>query len=100
RRWTNPAIREAMVDYFRLQRAKEEIARLNIEVRRLRTWIDDEDLHYQHVVKALQTSDPNLAAEVESQGVVRAKFNAWHRHVLQAIENLAGFSGVHGRGSR
>ncbi|KDQ07849.1 hypothetical protein BOTBODRAFT_98234, partial [Botryobasidium botryosum FD-172 SS1] len=67
RRWTNPAIREAMVDYFRLQRAKEEIIRLNIEARRLRTWVDDEDSHYRKVIDSLQASNPLLAAEIKVQ---------------------------------
>ncbi|KAJ7784074.1 hypothetical protein B0H14DRAFT_3095688 [Mycena olivaceomarginata] len=39
RPWTRPAYRLAMDSYFKLCRAREEIQRLNIEIRRVVTWI-------------------------------------------------------------
>ncbi|KAJ7640652.1 hypothetical protein B0H17DRAFT_1163952 [Mycena rosella] len=42
REWATPAARQLMDSFFRLERAKEEIPRLNIEIRRLVTYIRDE----------------------------------------------------------
>ncbi|KAJ7315367.1 hypothetical protein DFH08DRAFT_917710 [Mycena albidolilacea] len=41
--WTRPSYRLTMDTYFKIQQAREEIQRLNIEIRRLITWIRDED---------------------------------------------------------
>ncbi|KAF8137983.1 hypothetical protein K438DRAFT_2030893, partial [Mycena galopus ATCC 62051] len=41
--WTRPAYRLAMDRYFKILRAREEIKRLNIEIRRVVTWIHDEN---------------------------------------------------------
>ncbi|KAJ7681542.1 hypothetical protein B0H14DRAFT_3101747 [Mycena olivaceomarginata] len=38
RPWTRPAYRLAMDTYFKIERAREEIIRLNIEIRRMMTW--------------------------------------------------------------
>lgn len=40
--WMNQQNREATICYLKLQRAKEEIHRLNIEIKRLDTWIVNE----------------------------------------------------------
>jgi len=40
--WVKPARREATTKYFKLSRAREELVRLNVEIRRLRTFISDE----------------------------------------------------------
>jgi hypothetical protein len=45
RPWATPAGRLAMDLYFKIQRAREEIDRLNIEVKRVATYIRDEK-HY------------------------------------------------------
>ncbi|KAJ7334637.1 hypothetical protein DFH08DRAFT_813710 [Mycena albidolilacea] len=41
--WTRPSYHLTMDTYFKIQWAREEIQRLNIEIRRLITWICDED---------------------------------------------------------
>ena len=43
RAWARPAARAAMDQYFRIQRAKEELKRVKIEIRRVVTWIRDEN---------------------------------------------------------
>ena len=62
--WTQVTRREAMVKYFKLCRAEEELTRLNIEIRRLRTSIHDETIHMMHVLSQLSMSDPLLATEL------------------------------------
>jgi hypothetical protein len=41
--WAMHAARQAMDGYFKLLRAEEEIARLNIEIRQFLTFMHDED---------------------------------------------------------
>ncbi|KAI5982014.1 hypothetical protein EDD15DRAFT_2378548 [Pisolithus albus] len=43
RPWASPAARAAMDQYFKVCRAEEEIERLNVEVRRILTYLHDED---------------------------------------------------------
>ena len=39
RPWTHPVIRNGMISWMKMERAKEEIKRLNVEARRLKTYI-------------------------------------------------------------
>ena len=40
--WADPVVRVTMKQHLRVQRAREELVRLNIELRRVHTHIDDE----------------------------------------------------------
>ncbi|PPQ92071.1 hypothetical protein CVT25_007241, partial [Psilocybe cyanescens] len=51
--WAQPANCEGMVMYFQIKRAKEEIVRLNVEIRRLLTFLYDD--HVDHY-RAVQTN--------------------------------------------
>ncbi|KAG2744797.1 hypothetical protein P692DRAFT_201882787, partial [Suillus brevipes Sb2] len=98
--WSKPGHREATTKFFKLCRAREEITRLNVEVRRLCTAIHDEELMMTDVVQELLISDPQLACELQRQHRSRAAINAVHRYRLTRTANLAGFSGVRGIGVR
>lgn len=98
--WAKPAHREATTKYFRLCRAREEITRLNVEVRRLRTAIHDETAETSATIDSLLVSDPLLSAELKRQWRLRAAINAVHSFRLDQIESLAGFSGIRGTGTR
>lgn len=98
--WAKPGHREATNKFFKLRRAHEEVERLNIEVRRLRTAIHAEELQTSAVIDNLLLSDPRLAAELQRQWRLRAGVNAVHRYRLDRIESLAGFSGIRGIGVR
>ncbi|KAG2112373.1 uncharacterized protein F5147DRAFT_744589 [Suillus discolor] len=65
--WTKPAYREAMVKYFKIQRAHEEIQRLNIEIRRLCTAIHDKELKVNATINTLLISDRPVALELQYQ---------------------------------
>jgi hypothetical protein len=41
--WSQAAQRETITSYFKLQRSKEELERVNMEAHRLRTSIHDEE---------------------------------------------------------
>ncbi|KAG2152785.1 hypothetical protein DEU56DRAFT_868810 [Suillus clintonianus] len=98
--WSKPGHREATTKYFKLHRAREEITRLNVEVRRLRTAIHDEELGVSDVMQELLVSDPHLACELQRQYRSRLAINAVHCYRLSRIEKLAGFSGAKGVGVR
>jgi hypothetical protein len=61
--WADPVIRETMRRYQRLQRAKEEVSRCNIELRRLHTSIIDEHHFFDSIV--VDKSKEPLAREIK-----------------------------------
>ncbi|KAG1905039.1 uncharacterized protein F5891DRAFT_918631, partial [Suillus fuscotomentosus] len=63
--WAKPAHREATTKYFKLSRAHEEVMRLNVEIRRLRTAIHTEEIQTTAVIQDLLISDPRLARELQ-----------------------------------
>jgi hypothetical protein len=64
--WANPANREAMVLYFGTLRAKEEIYRLNIEIRRVITFMADDHVDYLRAIRT-HIVTPHLAHELHQQ---------------------------------
>ncbi|KAG1792022.1 uncharacterized protein HD556DRAFT_1218165, partial [Suillus plorans] len=88
--WATPAHREATTKYFKLCRAREEITRLNVEVRRLRTAIHDEELHTSTVIQDLHVSNPQLGNELRRQWRSRMAIDAIHSFRL---DRIPGFSG-------
>lgn len=96
--WTKPAHREATTKYFKLLRAREEVSRLNVEVRRLRTFVHDEEMETNKVITDLQLSYPLLASELQRQWRSRLATNMFHIFRLNQIENLPSYSGMRGIG--
>ncbi|KAJ7488678.1 hypothetical protein B0H11DRAFT_1693497, partial [Mycena galericulata] len=64
RPWTRPAYRLAMDKYFKAIRVCEEIKRLNIEIKHVITWIDDEDYFLRRKEEAFRESNPALAVKI------------------------------------
>jgi uncharacterized membrane protein YccC len=93
RPWAMPASRQAMDLYFKMCRAQEEIVRLNIEIRRLVTYIRDED-HYLHACEAqMMPLEPALAYQIGARRLACGRANG---HLLQRLTDIAelpGFSG-------
>ncbi|KAG9089237.1 hypothetical protein FS749_001499 [Ceratobasidium sp. UAMH 11750] len=58
--WALPGNRRAAEEYQRIQRAKEEIMRLNVEVRRVHTAVTDERHTLPELAKQVPTSSPQL----------------------------------------
>ncbi|KAG1871415.1 hypothetical protein F4604DRAFT_1496292, partial [Suillus subluteus] len=65
--WTKPAHCEAMVKYFKIQCAHEEIQRLNIEIHWLHTAIHDEELKVNATIDALLISNRPVGLELQRQ---------------------------------
>lgn len=92
--WTRPAFREATTKFFKLQRAREEVVRLNVEIRRLRTAIHDEEQLVVTKIQELTNSNVHLALELRRSWQERAAINKLHVHRLAQIQCLPGFSGT------
>lgn len=98
--WATPLNREITTKYFKILRAREEIIRVNIELRRLRTSICDEHIMFEHHIQRLHTLEPLLAAEVQRLYNTRRRVNVTHLRILNSIEALKDFSGICGPGVR
>ena len=98
--WAMPAGRFAMDLHFEILRAHEEIEQLNIEIRRLVTFICDKQLFLQQNVAEFETLDTVLAHHIRVYQSEQGRFTAPHLQHLQRISKLAGFSGSLDPGSR
>ncbi|KAJ7050911.1 hypothetical protein C8F01DRAFT_1212858 [Mycena amicta] len=86
-KWAAPTFRLLMDRYFKLQWAREEIQRLNIEIRRLITWIRDENQRLRRLEAELrEAGDIPLAVQVEIYRQRRSIFDGVH---LQRFRELA-----------
>jgi hypothetical protein len=98
--WATPAARLAIDQAFKLERAAEEVARLNIEIPRFATYIRDEDIYLRVKEIELSASHPALAHQVGIHRMERARFNEHHLSVLGRIFLLPGYTGPVGFGTR
>lgn len=91
--WAQPANREGMVMYFGIKRAKEEICRLNVEIRRLLTFLYDDYIdHYRAVARHIITNPP-LASKISTQwSYIERLHEAIIKRLIQT-SHLPGFSG-------
>ncbi len=100
RRWTEPAVRETMKLRQRLDRAREEIQRCNVEVRRLHTAIRDERNLLQQVLADLCANDDPLHAAFQDFATRRTRINNSLLRRVYEVYNLRGFTGIKGPGAR
>ena len=92
--WASPMGHRAMDLHFKTCRAREEIKRLNIEIRQLVTYVRDEDKYLHECESRLKASHPELAHQVSRQRNVRGRFTFKHLERLGNIGSLPGFSGT------
>lgn len=88
--WARPAVREATAKFFKRCRAKEEVVRLNVEVRRLRTAILDEEKQISAVIEELVETDEFLAIELRRRHRSRSAVNRLHLDRLDRIQRKYG----------
>ncbi|KAF7334099.1 hypothetical protein MVEN_02315700 [Mycena venus] len=91
--WTQPARREAMVLYFGIKRAKEEIRRLNVEIRRTITYMVDEHVDYYQAISSHLIRDSPLAAELSHRWSLATNFSTAIARRFAQCSRLTGFSG-------
>lgn len=98
--WVKPLYREMLKMRQRLARAKEEVTRCNVEVRRVYTAICDETKLFSQVLKRLEASKDPIYGSVCEYVAHRKVAN---RAILQRVEqihSLHGFTGNRMRGVR
>ncbi|KAJ7790880.1 hypothetical protein B0H14DRAFT_3094581 [Mycena olivaceomarginata] len=102
--WTRPAYRLAMDRYFKILRAHEEIKRLNIEIRRVVTWIRDENRFLRRMEKNLSSEegktedvvelDKQMAVQVHLYRRRRGRYDAGHLQRFTKLAQTPGFTGT------
>ncbi|KAF8157569.1 hypothetical protein K438DRAFT_1777209 [Mycena galopus ATCC 62051] len=93
RPWTRQNYQVAMDSYFKILQAQEEIKRLNIEIKQVVTWINDEDLFLRKKEDEYQESDPALAVQILRYRLCRARSDTNHMHRFWTLAKLPGFTG-------
>ncbi|KAJ7612125.1 hypothetical protein FB45DRAFT_1037051 [Roridomyces roridus] len=98
--WARPAYRSVMNRWFRLERAHEEIKRLDIEIRRFVTWMRDEGAFLRKREAALRRTegkteeqaeaDHELAVLLEEYRMRRERFEQSHMMRLWALKRKWG----------
>ncbi|KLO06443.1 hypothetical protein SCHPADRAFT_917527 [Schizopora paradoxa] len=96
--WARPAAREATSIYYKLLRSKEEIRRLNIEVRRLSTFIDDSERAMAAAVAWLKIHRPPLADQMQRRLDLHRAVNNKQRVRLAELTGKVDFTGLAGVG--
>lgn len=92
--WAQPARREAANLYFGIKRAEEEIVRLNVEIRRLITFMIDEHTDFYRAIGSNIILNPHLAYELSSRYQYRSKLHAVIARRLVLTSKLKGFTGT------
>jgi len=98
--WTEPSRREAVSLYFGIKRAREEIARLNVEVKRLLTFMRDTHADYYHAVTANMITDHTIAQQLSVEWEYQDRINEAIVVRLVQASQLPGFSGSLSFGTR
>ncbi|KAF7348117.1 hypothetical protein MSAN_01764300 [Mycena sanguinolenta] len=92
--WAQPAGRLAMDRHFKLLRADEEIARVNLEIQRFVTYmVDEERFLVYHEERLRAEGNPGLAHQVGVHRMERSRFNALHMENLVKLSKEDGFTG-------
>ncbi|KAI0323448.1 hypothetical protein GY45DRAFT_1349791 [Cubamyces sp. BRFM 1775] len=91
--WTIPRNREVAAKYFKLLAAKDELPRLNREVRRLHTSLELEQKEYAHAIRTYADTDPHLTAELRARYHSRRRIHKIHLARIAAIHALPGYTG-------
>ena len=93
RPWATPAARLAMDSYFKVLRAAEEVERLNVEIPRLTTFMQDEEAYLLAKETELAATDPVLAHQVHIYRMQHGRFIGHHTAILNQLAALPGFTG-------
>jgi hypothetical protein len=98
--WADPVIRETIKKFFRVRRAREEIHRCNVEIRRLFTSIYDEDRQTSATLELLARQGGTIFGAVSEYSTRRKRVNSLLLGQIQHVFHLDGFTGDATRGCR
>jgi hypothetical protein len=82
-----------MDQFFKIQRAKEEIERLNIEIPRVITFIRDEENFLRSMEARLREENPELSYQLLLRCHRFELANKHHLRRLEKLRSVVGFSG-------
>jgi len=77
--WADSVNQQAAVHSLKIDQAKEEREQLNAEIRRLITYMHDEESDFNRSIKSLGDTDPPLTTELERVWAQRVRMNNLHR---------------------
>lgn len=98
--WSQPPVRELMKLFQRVKRAREEIERCHVAVRRLYTAIHDEDDDFEKVLSRLRTGDPLIYGAVHDFVTRRRLVNNLLLSRLALLTDSPNYLGDRSRGVR
>jgi hypothetical protein len=98
--WADSVIRETIKKFFRVRRAREEVHRCNVEIRRLFTSIYDEDCRNSATLKLLAGQGSPIFGAVSEYSTRRKHVNSLLLGQIQQVFHLDGFTGDATRGCR
>jgi hypothetical protein len=90
RAWADPAARQLLDSYHKLKRAKEEIQRLDIEIRRVVTYMKDEREFLLAKEAEILPDDPTLAFFIGKYRRQRGRYDEIHTKCFYAIRQKLG----------
>ncbi|KAG6826205.1 hypothetical protein H0H92_000724 [Tricholoma furcatifolium] len=93
RAWAAPAARLMLDQFFKMERAREEIHRLNIEIKRMITHMRDEEAFLAAKVRDIARTDEALAHQVNLHFEERTRFYDLHRRRFKQLATNPHFSG-------
>ncbi|EUC65967.1 hypothetical protein RSOL_504150 [Rhizoctonia solani AG-3 Rhs1AP] len=91
--WSQPTNRRGIQLWQKIQRAQEEIVRLNVEISRVRTHIRDEEDYISTQYTILRSTNPTLASILLTRMNMMKQVNQRINNDLASIAKLKGFSG-------
>lgn len=100
KQWAQPAVRETMYLMQRVERAREEIERCNVELRRLNTAITDETAQLRSVLDHLRDNHNVMYRPVDEFCQRRFRINEQVTSHIQQAFMLEGFTGDPSIGQR
>jgi hypothetical protein len=93
RPWAQPAARMLMDQFFKIKHAKEEIERLNIEIRRIITFIRDEEDFLRSMEARLREENPEVSYQLLLRRHRFELANTEHLRRLEKLRSVAGLTG-------
>ncbi|KAJ7229592.1 hypothetical protein C8J57DRAFT_1092490 [Mycena rebaudengoi] len=88
--WATPAARMVLDAHFRIERAKEEVIRLDIEIRRVMTHIQDERAFFVAKEQEFNETDPCLAFAIRQHRFQQERFDNVHMDWFCKLEKKLG----------
>lgn len=89
--WAKPTNRIARDAWFKSKRAAEEIIRVEVEVARLRSWMDKEEAIYVKVIEEQLPISQPLAYELKTRLALVRQAHSRIRRDLERIPSITGY---------